>query len=91
MGELNTLARLMEAFVVVRQLLDHQNVEVPNLVALFRNDLAGVEDMGPVHSKLGLSELKEEVHDSCQSVLCFREENLVFESVHSCSLENYHN
>lgn len=59
MGELSTLARLMEAFKVVHQaLLDHQNVEVLAYSPFpHDNDCLGVatkvEDMVPVHSKLG--------------------------------------
>lgn len=95
LGELSTLARLMEAFKVVHQaLLEHQNVE-ELACSPSRHDngylgAAKVEDMVPVHSNLGLSEPKGEVHGSCQSVLCFREESLVFE-VDSCSWENYRN
>ena len=51
--EPSTLARLMEAFKVVRQLLDHQNAEVPayQLIRHGNDSVAKVEDMGPVHSK----------------------------------------
>ena len=58
LGEPSTLARLMEAFKVVRQLLDHQNAEVPayQLIRHGNDSVAKVEDMGPVHSKEGLSQ-----------------------------------